>query len=221
MTTETATKIKQLSELFVQFDDKGRKTAKAVFDELSSGKPAQLVAISKRSGLSSEETRSILNDWPGVFYDENDADTVIGFWGLTPNPVSQHKIVVDDVELYAWCAWDTLFIPIILGKECEVHSVSQETGEPVRLTVGPNGIVSAEPKSIHVSFVLPKSEDFGKNVINSFCHFVFFFSDKKSGERWAEGREDVFILTLEDAVKAAQQKIHYEFGKHFEFRKIG
>ena len=101
MTTETATKIKQLGELFVQLDDNGRKTAKAIFDELATGKPAQLVAISKRSGLSSEETRAILKDWPGVYYDENDADTVVGFWGLTINPVSQHKIVVDGVELYA------------------------------------------------------------------------------------------------------------------------
>jgi hypothetical protein len=40
------------------------------------------------------------------------------------------------VTLYAWCAWDTLFIPELLGRTARVESSCLET-KKVRLSVAP------------------------------------------------------------------------------------
>ena len=73
------------------------------------------------------------------------------------------------------------------GKQARVTSPDPENGEPVRLLVSPNQIESVEPKNAVVSFLLPDAHDFdtsAANVMAKFCHFVFFFTSRSSGERW-------------------------------------
>jgi hypothetical protein len=67
---------------------------------------------------------------------------VTGFWGLALSEMP-HRLQVD--ALYGWCAWDTLFIPLILGKEAHVESPCATTGEIVSLTVGPDGVRDVAP----------------------------------------------------------------------------
>jgi hypothetical protein len=48
-----------------------------------------------------------------VFHD--DAGHIVGFWGLSTTELGPHRLRgVDGVELSAWCAWDTLFLPELL-----------------------------------------------------------------------------------------------------------
>ena len=41
---------------------------------------------------------------------------------------------------YAWCAWDTLFLPARLGQAARVTSACPVTGELITLTVTPEGL---------------------------------------------------------------------------------
>jgi len=72
-------------------------------------------------------------------------------------------------------AWATLFIPIILGGTANVISRCETTGEAVELLVWPEGVRSANPATIHLSFVLPEG-GFDQRVVSSFCHYVHFFT---------------------------------------------
>ena len=58
-----------------------------------------------------------------------------------------------------------------------------------------------------VSFVAPDAEQFksADNVMASFCHFVFFFESRESGEAWATKHEGTFLLTLDEAADLAKR----------------
>ena len=60
---------------------------------------------------------------------------------------------VDDQTLYTWCAWDSLFIPEILGHTARVESACPVTQARISLTVGPQRIIEAEPSGVVISMV--------------------------------------------------------------------
>jgi alkylmercury lyase len=60
-----------------------------------------------------------LAEWGGFFTDEQ--GHVIGFLGLSIRPMP-HRLTVTGRTLYAWCAFDTLFLPELLGAAAEVES---------------------------------------------------------------------------------------------------
>lgn len=64
-----------------------------------------------------------------------------------------YQVIVDDVTLYANCAWDSLGIPAMLGKDAQVtveHPLTQET---ITYTIH-NGELQAEGGSV-VHYALP------------------------------------------------------------------
>jgi alkylmercury lyase len=141
--------------------------------------------------------RAILEDWPGVYYD--DQKRVIGFWGLAI-PEMPHRLVVDGKVLHTWCAWDSLFIPGILGKAARVESTDPETGESVRLSVSADGLQDVSPRHTVVSFLAPQTR-FDANVRQNFCHFVHFFASENSARRWTGHHPGTFILSIDAAYK--------------------
>ena len=128
---------------------------------------------------------------------------MVGFWGLTVNEMPPHELMVGGVKLWAWCAWDTLFLPARLGAVLEVRSVCPITGETVELRVAPDHVESVVPDSVVVSFLSPERR-FDGDVITSFCHFIHFFASQRAGEQWIERHPGTFLLSLADAVELAR-----------------
>ncbi len=144
----------------------------------------------------------------------DDQERVAGFGGLTVAPM-HHRVDLEGRTLWTWCAWDSLFIPAILGEPGRVTSADPETGELVRLTVHPREIESAEPPGAVVSFLLPDGQGFvasAANVMATFCHFVFFFACRASGERWVEKHPGTFLYSLGDAFELARRLNARNFG---------
>src|SRR5207245_1750782 len=88
--------------------------------------------LATRAGLAPGHVTELIGDLPGVYLDER--ERVIGFWGLTIRPMA-HRLLLDDRVLYAWCAWDTLFLPELIGKPAQVKSTCPTTGTPISLSV--------------------------------------------------------------------------------------
>ena len=119
-----------------------------------------------------------------------------------------HRLELDGRTLWTWCAWDSLFIPEILGEVARVESKDPQSGATIRLTVTPEGVEAKEPATTVVSFVAPDAKQFNSsadNVMASFCHFVFFFESRESGEAWATEHEGTFVLTLDEAADLAKR----------------
>jgi hypothetical protein len=52
---------------------------------------------------------------------------------------TQHEVIVDGKRYFANCAWDSLGVIAALQRSGEVHSRCEQSGEPLRLVVGPSG----------------------------------------------------------------------------------
>jgi alkylmercury lyase len=179
------------------FDEEQQRIALAVYRMLAEGSAAPARDVAERVGVTAERVDELLADWPGVFRDED--GSVIGFWGLAITRLSPtHLLEVEGRELFAWCAWDTLFLPGILGATARVESLCPTTAATISLVVSPEGVVETSHPGAVVSFLLP-DRDFDADVIQSFCHFVHFFASPEAGEAWTAEHPGTFLLSLEEA----------------------
>lgn len=179
------------------FDEEQQRIALEVYRRLAKGSPAPASAVAERAGAAVERVQDLLAAWPGVFLDED--GRVTGFWGLTIQRLSpRHRFEVDGRELFAWCAWDTLFLPWILAATARVESVCPTTSETISLVVSPTEIVETSHPEAVVSFLVP-DQDFNADVIQSFCHFVHLFASGEAGEAWTAEHPRTFLLLLEEA----------------------
>lgn len=134
---------------------------------------------------------------------ERDADNnVVGIMGLSLND-TPHRFYVNGARMSTWCAGDTLFLPPVLDRIATVESKSPVTGERVRLTVSPQGVEEVDPAGAVLSLVIvdPDDADMGsvEAIWGTFCHHLFFFASREEAERWAAGRHDIEILSVEEA----------------------
>jgi len=176
---------------------------------LADGQPVSTSRLAATLGLPEAQLGGTLAGWPGVFYD--DEERVIGVWGLTVREMGSHRLEVAGRELWAWCAWDTLFLPELLGQTARVTSKCPTTGQDIALTVGPGGISELRPVDAMVSFLLPQTP-FDANIIQSFCHFVHFFASAQAGQAWTAQHPETFLIPVNDAHKLGRVTNRATFG---------
>jgi len=167
--------------------------------------------------LKKENVKKITDEWSGIYY--NDEGNIIGYWGLAVEKMS-HRFNVDDKKLYTWCAWDTLFIPQIIGKTAVVESRDPVTKETIKLTVTPSdGISDVYPPEAVISFMIPDTEKVRADVIKSFCHYVHFFESKESAEKWiseSDKKDDLLTLPIDEAYEIGLRRNELQLGDILE-----
>ncbi len=189
--------------------------ALGLYRALAGGRPVSRAGLATATDRSPAEIDQLFDDGP--FRDlvvHNDGGEVVGFGGLSLNPTA-HRLRVGDRSLYAWCAWDTLFLPHILGATADIESRDPTTGESIRLRVSPSGIDFADPTSPLVSFVASDGTPKKCNVeeaIAAFCDHVHFFATPESAERWIGARDDAFLLPLDDAFRLGRLRNQARLG---------
>jgi alkylmercury lyase len=136
----------------------------------------------------------------GVYTDEQ--GRVVGFWGLSIRPMP-HRLTVNGRDLYAWCAWDTLFLPELLGAAAEIESTCPATGQRIALTVNGTEVTSHQPAEAVLSF-LRRDQPFDADTIKTFCHYVHFFANPEAGAEWTAQHDGTFTLSLADGSAIAK-----------------
>ncbi len=197
-----------LEAVLPTFAEDEQRAAVTLYRELAKGGPVSAMQLAAALDVPVASARDLLDrDSIRCLVYPDEEGRVLGFGGLAATPMP-HKLDLDGRTLWTWCAWDSLFIPEILGEQAQVESRDPETGGTIRLTVTPEGIQSQQPETTVVSFVALDAELFSSsadNVMGSFCHFVFFFESRESGEAWAAKHEGTFILTLDEAADLAKR----------------
>ena len=197
-----------LEAVLPTFAEDEKRAAVTLYRELAKGSPVSATQFAAALDVPVESAEDLLgrDSIRGLVYPDEEGN-VLGFGGLAAAPMP-HKLHLDERTLWTWCAWDSLFIPEILGEQAQVESRDPHTGSTIRLTVTPEGVRSQEPETTVVSFVALNAELFNSsadNVMGSFCHFVFFFESRESGEAWATKHEGTFLLTLDEAADLAKR----------------
>jgi alkylmercury lyase len=167
---------------------------------LAEGRPVDPAALANRANMRLEEVERALAEWGGIFTD--DQDRVIGFLGLSIRPMP-HRLRIDGRTLYAWCAWDTLFVPELLGAAAEVESQCPTTGQRITLTVKGTEVTNPLPADTVISY-LHKDEPLDQNVINSFCRYIHFFANPDAAAEWTAQHESTFTLSLAEGSEIAR-----------------
>jgi alkylmercury lyase len=165
--------------------------ALALLRELANGEPVAVSRLPDRAEL-------VLARWPNVRYDG--AGRVVAFSGLSLTPTA-HRFTVGGRQLYTWCAWDTLFLPAMLGQSAEVESTCPVSGIDVRLTVDPNGVRRFDPQPLWVSFP-PSATVSTADITRTFCCHVHFVA---APERWLGQHPEGTILDLDQAYELGRK----------------
>jgi len=140
---------------------------------------------------------------------ERDADeNVFGIMGLSLND-TRHRFYVNGTRMSAWCAEDTLFLPTVLDRTATIESKSPVSGKKIRLTVSPQEVEEVDPAGAVVSIVIVDPDDANMSSVEAiwgtFCHHTFFFASREEAKRWAAGRDDIEILSVDEAYELGQQ----------------
>ena len=129
------------------------------------------------SGMSKRDIRKAL-EGPLSTMTVFDGNRVIGFGGMAQQPTGT-SLATDSGSCYTWCAWDAVFIALLLDCRTEVKAKCPSTEEAISL-VFEDGSVAAAPESAAMSMVIPEKPLFKQSVadgIASFCCSVRFYSN--------------------------------------------
>jgi alkylmercury lyase len=173
------------------------------------GQPVTAARLAAAAGRDIAAVEDVLERLPSIERDEH--GLVVAFGGLTLRP-TEHQLEVAGQVRHAWCAWDTLFLPVALGTTVTVRSCCPSTGQPITLTVTPAGIAERDPPTAVLSFVHPDTVD-RTDLRASFCAAVHFLADASAAERWsAQHGAGLLILDLDDAFALGRRMIRERCG---------
>ena len=191
---------RQLQERFLGYTPGQRRLLVQIVRELARGRPITSKQVDPwiaALALEHDAAHQFLRELT-----ERDAnDRIVGAIGLSLED-HPHRLTVEGVSLSAWCALDTLFLPALLRQTATITSLSPLTRATIRLRVSPERVEKVDPEGAALSIVLvdPSRERMAsvEAIWNAFCQHVHFFAMREEAERWAAGREDIAILTVDE-----------------------
>lgn len=190
----------RLSQFFIDgfpaMDTDEQRLALGLYALLVKGQAVTIAELAEHIGLPVGKVKFDLNNWPGVFYD--DQNRVVGFWGIAVTEM-HHRFDVNGHTAYTWCAWDALFIPELINTTANITSHCATTGEEIKLSISPEGVIAALSEQIMVSFLIPHKNKLNENTTTDFCQYVHFFNSLEAGEKWIANHKGTFLLSLNDA----------------------
>jgi alkylmercury lyase len=175
---------------------------------LADGKPvtAQQVAETLDIPVDEIDEAYVMLQKGGFEFDES--NRLVGA-ELTFNP-TRHRFILDEQNLYAWCALDTLFLPGLLGRKAQIRSTCPQTGQTISLSVRPDGVDAVVPASTVLSIAVPgvscaRGEQRNTGPTSETCTQMNFFASRPAAEHWIRDHPGVAILTVEEAWRLAYE----------------
>lgn len=178
-----------------------RVTVKTI-QALAKGKPVSPNQLAGVWDMPLEQVKKILEQGKAVGSAQLDSDGNLVGGVITLIPTS-HRIRVGGNDLYAWCAFDAIEMAALLDKTAEIESSDPISGDDIRLTIAPDGVVAYHPKSTVVSVVSPDVGGAGPDSPR--CSQMLFFASRSSAETWASEHPGVGILSVEEALQITQE----------------
>ena len=178
-----------------------QRLAAAVLRLLAAGQPVPIPAAAAAARLPGARAGQLLRSWPAVFWDGQ--DRVTGFWGLALAEMP-HRIRHAGTDLYAWCAWDPLFLALVIG-DLEVATTDPVTGQAITYRISGDGAITgaSHPDAV-LSFLRP-GQPWDDDVMTTFCHYVLHFTSPATAAQWTAARPGTFAISLQDAAELARR----------------
>jgi alkylmercury lyase len=178
---------------------------------LADGYPVSATQLAERSGLTLEHIETTFNRFKIAGGEFDNVGNLVGA-ALTLNS-TPHRFRVNGKQLFTWCSLDAIFLPGLLEQTAEVESTCPVTGEPIRLTIAPDGIVAANPEQAVLSITIPgvscaTGDSCAPNKTgpkSDACSQMHFFSSREAAEIWLIDHPGVVIFSLDEAYRLARE----------------
>lgn len=169
---------------------------------LAGAKPVSPQRLAEIWEMPLEQVRTILGQAvaSGRAQVNDQGNLVGGVLSLVP---THHRITMDGKQLYAWCAYDAIYAPGVVGKTARIDSKDPVTGDTIRLTITPAGVSRVRPEDTVVS-VVGAETDMRGGPESPRCSQMLFFASRESAERWLPDHPGVSILTVEEVFEIAE-----------------
>lgn len=168
---------------------------------LADGEPVALERLAAAVGWPVEDVEAALAAQTSAERDEQ--GRLVGL-ALTLRPTS-HRFTVGGRTLFAWCASDTLMLPVILGRPALVESTCPQTGRPIRIELTPDGVERVDPPDAVMTAVRPRGQL--ADVRSATCNHGHFFSSLAATAAWTDAHPDGHIYPVEEAFRLDRQVI--------------
>jgi len=178
-----------------------QRLAVAVLRLLATGEPVTIPAAAAAAGLPEPLAGQVLRSWPAVFFDDH--GRVTGFWGLALAEMP-HRIRRAGTDLYAWCAWDPLFLARVIG-DLEVATADPVTGEAITYRISGDGTITGASHPAAVLSFLRPGQPWDDDVMTTFCHYVLHFTSPATAACWTAAHPGTFVISLDQAAELARR----------------
>ena len=164
---------------------------------VESATPISLDALAQALHSSRERVKAALE--PEAEYDQ--FGNLLG-WGLTLHPTI-HQVVLEGRALYAWCAPDTLYDPVVVNRSAQIVSQCPVTGARIELMLTPDRLLRLSPASAVVSIardwsLFQRLKEAGC-IRQEGCNSQFFFTSGEVAAPWVSEHPDFIVLPVEEA----------------------
>ena len=173
---------------------------RAAYQVVLDGDDATVHTIAERAGISSATAGAIMAKRPGIARWSVNGH-LRGYLGLSLEP-SPHSVDIAGNQRWVWCAWDALFIPIILDTTLSLTSVCPISGGPISIRVSPLGVLDPKPATMVMSFI--GSVGPAGNGVGACCPFIHFLQSEEAGRRWQASHPTGCVLSLGQAFELAK-----------------
>jgi alkylmercury lyase len=168
---------------------------------LAEGEPVALKRLAAATGRPLEDVAAELDVQASA--ERDDHGRLVGLTlTLRPTP---HRFTVDGRTLFAWCATDTLMLPVILGKPGVIESTCPQTGQPIRIELTPDAVERLDPPEAVMSAVRP----IGKlaDLRAATCSHGHFFSSGAASADWVRDHPDGYVHPVDEAFRLDREVI--------------
>jgi alkylmercury lyase len=146
----------------------------------TAGEPVTVEHAASTGGWTVEQVRAELARHPGVDWDTD--GRIVGF-GATLRPTPHRFTTGDGQTIYGFCASDALTYPVILARPGRIESTCPSSGQPIRVEVTPDRVVSVDPATAVVSRIRPDAAV--ADVRAEICALGNFFTSPQAAAEWA------------------------------------
>ena len=197
-----------------------QRLASTLFRLLAEGDPVETERLAAAAARPEADVSAALASPafdPLVYRD--DRGRIIGFGGLGVAELGEsvHRLRIGDGrEVYAWCAGDSLFLPIALGTQVRVESRDPVTGQTVTFLGSPQGFRELQPPRAVMSMLTPEEigarVERGEDVIQGLCHWLFFFASEDAAREWTSERPGTATFPIEEGFELGRRWMAHKWG---------
>lgn len=145
-------------------------------------------------------------DIPPAWIERTRSGELVGVGGLSRAP-TPHELILGGRTLYAWCAFDCMFLPELLDAPLEVRSSCGASGGEISLRVSATRVERVSPEHTVISFVTPEATAVEQGLRQVFCRHVRFFNGAEAASAGLPPGTMVLTLGLAHRLGAIRNRI--------------